>query len=251
MARLSLFTRKLPPPPVRALPPSERIYAIGDIHGRSDCLDTLIAAIDADDAARGPARTTVVFLGDLTDRGPDSKGVIERLIGYEKTRRCVFLMGNHEEVLINAWEGDDSSTRLFHRIGGRATMLSYGMNAVDYDTADIAELTALIGDHVPMAHIAFLRRFEDYHRAGDYLFVHAGIKPGVEIERQSPIDMRWIRDKFLDDTREHGALVVHGHSIAPGVDENPNRVGIDTGAYDSGVLTAIGIEGTQRWYLSS
>lgn len=251
MARLSLFSRKPSPPVVRALPPAERIYAIGDIHGRSDCLDTLIAAIDADDSARGPARTTLVFLGDLTDRGPDSRGVVERLIAYGAARRCVFLMGNHEEVLINAWEGDDSSTRLFHRIGGRATMLSYGVDPATYDAADIGELTSLIGEHVPTAHIAFLRRFQDCHRAGDYLFVHAGVKPGVDLEDQNPTDMRWIRNAFLDDTREHGALVVHGHSIAPGVDENPNRIGIDTGAYESGVLTAIGIEGTTRWYLSS
>jgi serine/threonine protein phosphatase 1 len=238
-------------PPVHALPAGERIYAIGDIHGRADCLDTLIDRIDADDAARGPAQTTLVFLGDLVDRGADSRGVVERAMTLATQRPCRFLMGNHEEVFIKAWEGDTASARLFHRIGGRETLLSYGVSPGDYDKADFETLIGLIGERVPAGHIAFLRRFEDIFRSGDYLFVHAGIRPGTPIDEQDPTEMRWIRERFLHDPRDHGALVVHGHSISAEVEECPNRIGIDTGAYASGRLTALGLEGTGRWFLDT
>ncbi len=250
MLKTSMFARK-PRPRVHALPEGERIYAIGDIHGRRDCLDALLRAIDADDARRGKAATTLVFLGDLIDRGGQSRAVVERLMALETERSCVFVIGNHEEILISAWEGDTPSTRLLHRVGGRETLISYGVTEVDYDAADIDRVTRMVGEHVPAAHIGFLRKFRDSYRSGDYLFVHAGVKPGVAIEAQSPRDMRWIRNTFLDDDRDHGAMVVHGHSISAQVEERPNRIGIDTGAYGSGRLTAVGLEGTQRWFLSS
>ena len=247
---LGLLARK-PKLRVHALPAGERIYAIGDIHGRRDCLDTLMAKIDADDASRGVANTVLVFLGDLTDRGDDSRGVVERVMEIAATRACKLVMGNHEEVLINAWEGDVPSVRLFHRIGGRETLLSYGVTEAEYDAADFDRLIDLLGEHVLAEHIAFLRRFEDFYARGDYLFVHAGIRPGCPIDAQDPGEMRWIRDRFLNDPRDHGAMVVHGHTVTADVDEWPNRIGIDTGAYASGKLTALGIEGTTRWFLSS
>ena len=247
---LGLLARK-PKLRVHALPAGERIYAIGDIHGRRDCLDTLMAKIDADDASRGVANTVLVFLGDLTDRGDDSRGVVERVMEIAATRACKLVMGNHEEVLINAWEGDVPSVRLFHRIGGRETLLSYGVTEAEYDAADFDRLIDLLGKHVLAEHIAFLRRFEDFYARGDYLFVHAGIRPGCPIDAQDPGEMRWIRDRFLNDPRDHGAMVVHGHTVTADVDEWPNRIGIDTGAYASGKLTALGIEGTTRWFLSS
>jgi serine/threonine protein phosphatase 1 len=251
MALKTLFSRKPPPALPRAIAAGERIYAIGDIHGRRDCLDELLVKIGEDDRARGPSKTTLVLLGDLVDRGPESRGVIERLAQLAELRPCVFLMGNHEEVFIDAWEGDESAARLFHRIGGRETLLSYGVTEADYDSADFARLITLLATHVPADHIAFLRGFRDTYRSGDYLFVHAGIRPGTAIDDQRPADMRWIRDKFLDDPRDHGVCVVHGHSITAGIDEKPNRVGIDTGAYASGKLTAIGLEGDERWFLST
>ena len=210
-----------------------------------------MSKIDADDAARGAAKTTIVLLGDLVDRGPDSMGVIERAEAMRTEYRCVFLMGNHEEIFIKAWEGDPASARLFHRIGGRETLLSYGVSEDDYDSADFDRLVELLRTHVPADHIAFLRRFRDTYAVGDYLFVHAGVRPGTPIDAQDANDMRWIRDKFLDDTRDHGAMIVHGHSVTAAVDEQLNRIGIDTGAYASGRLTALGLEGTERWFLSS
>lgn len=226
--------RKPVPPPVRCMPPGERIYAIGDVHGCRDALDTLLALIDADDAARPAASTTLVFLGDLIDRGPDSRGVVERAMTLE--RRTVLLMGNHEEILLDAWEGDLRAGAMFMRIGGRETLASYGVD-------DVADL--------PRAHVAFIRRFADSHRAGDYLFVHAGVRPGVALAEQTPGDMRWIRRRFTESEFDHGVTVVHGHSTTLAVDERAHRVGIDTGAYATGRLTALGLEGPDRWFLSS
>ena len=250
MALTSLFVRKRVTPRIVAVPDGQRIYAIGDIHGRSDCLDRLIAAIDADCAARVPAQVGLVFLGDLVDRGPDSRGVVERAIALAQTRDCRFVMGNHEEIMVSAWEGDLSMVRMFHRIGGRETLLSYGVSERAYDQAEIAELGAMIAQHVPLAHIAFMRRMIDHCQIGDYAFVHAGLRPGVALAEQKPSDLRWIRRDFLDDRRDHGVMVVHGHSIVPEVEHLPNRIGIDTGAYASDRLTALCLEAEARWFLT-
>ncbi|MDB5713666.1 MAG: metallophosphoesterase [Sphingomonadales bacterium] len=233
------------------LPDGERIYAIGDVHGRLDCLDILLAKIDADDAERAPAATTLVFLGDLMDRGPDSREVVERAIELADTRKTVFLMGNHEEILIYAWEGDIRAAALFQRVGGRETLMSYGAHAIDYDITDPDDVLRALDERVPSAHIAFVRGFLDSYSCGDYLFVHAGIRPGVPLDAQIPGDLRWIRREFLDDDRQHGSMIIHGHSITEDVDEKHNRIGIDTGAFASGKLTAIGIEGGERWFLTS
>ena len=245
------FARAEPEPQVHALPAGERIYAIGDIHGRRDCLDRLLLAIDDDEKSRPAADTTVVFLGDLVDRGSDSKGVIERVMQVSKARRSILLMGNHEEILIRAWEGDRQATSLLHRVGGRETLMSYGITEHEYDNGDIDELTTLVGERVPVAHIAFLRGFIDQWQRGDYLFVHAGIRPGLPLDEQNSSDLRWIRREFLEDDRDHGAMVIHGHSITEEVDVQHNRIGIDTGAFASGRLTALGIEGTEHWVIST
>jgi serine/threonine protein phosphatase 1 len=240
-----------PEPQVYAMPEGERVYAIGDIHGRRDCLDALIGMIDADDAARGRADTKLVLLGDLIDRGADSRGVVERAMHIAKSPKTVLLMGNHEEILIRAWEGDRKAAGLFHRVGGRETLLSYGVTEAEYDACDLGDLANLIAEHVPADHIAFMRNFVDQWQCGDYLFVHAGIRPGISLDEQRPSDMRWIRREFLDDPRDHGVMVVHGHSITEEVDERANRIGIDTGAFASGKLTAVGIEGTEKWILET
>ena len=246
------FARAVDPDPqVYALPEGERVYAIGDIHGRRDCLDALIALIDVDNAARGKADTKLIFLGDLVDRGADSRGVVERAMHIAKSPKTVLLMGNHEEILIRAWEGDRKAAGLFHRVGGRETLLSYGVTEAEYDACDLGDLAELVAQHIPVEHVTFMRNFIDQWRCGDYLFVHAGIRPGVPLDEQSGSDMRWIRREFLDDPRDHGLMVVHGHSITEHVEERNNRIGIDTGAFASGRLTALGIEGTERWVLST
>jgi serine/threonine protein phosphatase 1 len=238
--------------PAVRVPDGQRIYAIGDIHGRLDLFERLLDLIRTDDGRRGPLDTQLILLGDLVDRGPDSRGVVERAMrlrdGPFETR---FLMGNHEEVFVRAVGGDLRALRMLLRIGGRETVLSYGVSAEDYRNLDFEDLAALLQQQVPADHVDFLARFEDRIEAGDYLFVHAGIRPGVELEDQSTADLRWIRQEFLRHRESHGKLIVHGHSISDEVDIRPNRIGIDTGAFATGRLTAIGLEAADRWFLST
>jgi serine/threonine protein phosphatase 1 len=248
-ALLDLVRR--PQPPAERVPDGVRVYAIGDIHGRLDLLNALLAKIDDDDGGREPASTELIFLGDLVDRGPDSAGVVERLMALGKTRRVRYLMGNHEEVFLRAVDGDLRALRFLERIGGRETVLSYGISAEQYRSLDFDELLVLLREKVPPAHVAFLSTFERWIEMGDYLFVHAGLRPGVALEEQKTSDLCWIRDDFLSHRGSFGKLVIHGHSITEEIDIRANRIGIDTGAFASGRLTAIGLQGEERWFLST
>ena len=257
---LGFFSRKKKTATALAEPSvgdGRRYYAIGDIHGRLDLFDQLLDRIIDDSKARGEAESHLILLGDLVDRGPDSAGVVRRAMqladadaeSIEGTIR--FIKGNHEEVFIEAARGDPQSTRFLTRFGGRETMLSYGLSADTYETLDFEELADWMLNTVPRNHVDFLAGFEDMIEVGDYVFVHAGIKPEVPLTGQKPEDLRWIREEFLSWRQPHEKIVIHGHTIMLEVDEHPNRIGIDTGAYHSGRLTAIGLEGTQRWYLST
>jgi serine/threonine protein phosphatase 1 len=249
-ALLKLVSRR--PTRSHCLPDGVRAYAVGDIHGRLDLLDRLLDDIAADDERRPAAATQLVFLGDLIDRGPDSAGVVERLLGFSRRQAPVrFLMGNHEEVFLRVLAGDVRAMRFLLRIGGRATVMSYGFEPEEYASLDFEGLTARLIERVPAEHVAFLQSFEEMIELGDYLFVHAGIRPGVDLAGQQAADLRWIRDDFLDCRDDHGKLVIHGHSITDEVDVRANRIGIDTGAFESGRLTAIGLEGSERWFLST
>ena len=247
------FARKESPArPPAALPAGKRVYAIGDIHGRDDLLGALIDKIEADDGARGPVETQILFLGDLPDRGPASRKVIERAMALATAKpETVFIKGNHEELMIRVWDGDRPTAATFHRAGGRETLLSYGVTAEQYDSWDLGEVTDATTRVVPKAHIDFLRAFRPAYRLGDYFFTHAGVRPGIALDDQDEKDLRWIRSDFIESTADFGAVVVHGHTIRDEVEERENRIGIDTGAYASGRLTAIGLEGTDRWYLST
>lgn len=232
------------------IPAGERVYAVGDIHGRLDLFEQLIDMIETDDASRGPADTMIVLLGDLVDRGPDSSRVIDRARRWARQRRVRFIGGNHEEMFLSAFDRDEA-LRHFLRYGGKETLLSYPIDQRTYERATLEELRRLMPLIVPADHIAFMRAMESHVLAGDYLFVHAGIRPGVAVEEQHQSDLRWIRGEFLDDPRDHGFVVVHGHTITDEVEERPNRIGIDTGAFSSGRLTAIGLEGAERWFLNT
>jgi serine/threonine protein phosphatase 1 len=250
-ALLNLMSRT--PPRVDRVPDGLRVYAIGDIHGRLDLLEALLASIAADDRARGgDLETHYIFLGDLIDRGPDSSGVVERLKAFAVEKPHVrFLMGNHEQVFLRAMAGDRRALRFLIRIGGRETLNSYGISDEEYRTLDFDELAARAAEKVPAEHLAFLSGFEKWIELGDYLFVHAGLKPGVPLEDQAQSDLCWIRDEFLSHRDSFGAVVVHGHSITEEIDVRANRIGIDTGAFATGRLTAIGLEGGERWFLST
>ena len=249
-ALLNLVSRKQPR--AHAVPDGRRIYGVGDIHGRLDLRDRLLEAIEEDDRARGRAASEIIFLGDLVDRGPDSRGVVDRLMALAAGPRPVrFLMGNHEEVFLRALEGDVRALRFLIRIGGRETLLSYGIAEEEYRGLDFEDLARLAQERVPRSHVRFLAAFENWIEIGDYLFVHAGLRPGIAIAEQSTSDLCWIRDDFLKHRDSFGKMVVHGHSITEGVDIRPNRIGIDTGAFASGRLTAIGLEKEERWFLST
>ena len=233
-------------------PVGQRIYAIGDIHGRLDLLEQLIALIDTDHAARAPAEMHLILLGDLIDRGPHSKGVVDRIMALVQDRRNVrCLGGNHEDLFLRILDGDGKAASVFHRVGGRETLISYGVDPLAYETASLEEVCGLAQAAVPAPHISFLAGLEDYVLAGDYLFVHAGISPGKPLANQTREEMRWVRREFTECEDDFGAMVIHGHTITEEVDVRPNRIGIDTGAYASNRLTAIGLDGTERWFLST
>lgn len=236
--------------PLPAVPAGQRVYAVGDVHGCRAPFEALIAGIEADDAARPGADTTVILLGDLVDRGPDSAGVLALARDWQARRRVRILTGNHEEMFLESFENPDI-LREFLRHGGRETVLSFGIDPEAYSRADLTETRALMRRHIPQAVLDFIATFEDRIEIGDYLFVHAGVRPGVPLDQQRPSDLRWIRGLFLDHAASFGPVIVHGHTIFERAEVRHNRIGIDTGAYATGRLTALGLEGTQRWLIEA
>jgi serine/threonine protein phosphatase 1 len=233
-------------------PDGYRAYAIGDVHGRLDLLEQLLSEIERDRSERPTPKTLLVFLGDLIDRGPHSAQVIERLRTYSSDdARTVFLLGNHEEVLLRILDGDTSLIPSWLQFGGRQCLQSYGADSRRIALETDEKALEIIRGVIPEAHVAFLNSFIDSCRFGDYLFVHAGIRPGVAIDDQQQSDLRWIREPFLFDDTDHGCVVVHGHTICDEVEERPNRIGVDTGAYRTGILTALVVEGNERRYLQT
>jgi serine/threonine protein phosphatase 1 len=232
--------------------PGWRAYVIGDVHGRLDLLDQLLADIAADHEARTPAKGLLVFLGDLIDRGPESAGVIQRLRELNWPGfKLVGLAGNHEEVLLKILDGDPKDVAGWLRFGGAETLASYGTDPRPIEAMNPGAAQGRIAAAIPKRDREFLDQLGDSLRFGDYLFVHAGIRPGVAPDQQSLRDLRWIREPFLSDTRDHGVVVVHGHTISESVEEVGSRIGIDTGAYTTGRLTALAIEGDRRWFMDT
>lgn len=235
-----------------AIPAGHRVYAIGDIHGQDDLLADLLTQIERDRADRPGAQVTIVLLGDLIDRGPRSAEVVERLRTYRPAGvRFEYLTGNHEEVLLRILGGEGDLVGDWLSFGGAECALSYGLDESHLADLPPGEAVEALRSAIPASHQAFMESFSDTFRAGDYLFVHAGIRPGIALAEQAQADLRWIRDPFLDHGRRHELMVVHGHTISPQVDERPGRIGIDTGAYKHGVLTALVLEGSQRRVLQA
>lgn len=225
----------------------QRIYAIGDIHGQSNLLDEILAKVIEHARTAAPvAEQRLVFLGDYIDRGPDSHGVVERLlVGLPAGFDADFLMGNHERMLLDALDDENRAVGWIMN-GGRTTMLSYAkMLGLWHDPHSLLE------GAMPERHVAFFRRLKTNVTHGDYLFVHAGIKPGVPIAEQTERDMLWIRDQFLTHPGPHEKVVVHGHTPMEAPDIGRWRIGIDTGAVFTGRLTALVLEGESRLLLST
>jgi serine/threonine protein phosphatase 1 len=245
---LSMFRR----PPKPLLPPGERVYAVGDVHGRLDLLDALLDMIWRDDAARPAAETHVLLLGDMIDRGADSAGVVRRVIaGDARFASLGSLKGNHEASLLAMLDGETQWLDSWLTYGGRAALLSWGVAEDVIDAGDADAIVDAARNAIPAAEQRWLADLPTSRRHGDYLFVHAGIRPGVPLDAQQETDLLWIRDKFLGNRRDHGACIVHGHTISRDPELLPNRIGIDTGAYVSGTLTAVGLDGGDQWFLAT
>lgn len=243
-----MFERRPRPVDKPRIPRGYRAYAVGDVHGRLDLLDRLLAAIEQDVERRPARKNLLIFLGDLIDRGPDSNGVVERLRTYRNDRlRPYFLAGNHEEVLLRLLAGERGILDSWLKYGGAECLTSYGCDPESLSRTSERTALAMVKEAIPAEHAQFIGSFADTLTLGDYLFVHAGIRPGLDLSLQSQVDLRWIRSPFLENDHDHGVVVIHGHTISDGVDVRPNRIGIDTGAYRSGILTAMCLEGEQRW----
>ena len=234
-----------------AVPEGTRVYAVGDIHGRADLLRRIEGLI-GDDAATAPGlRKVVVYLGDYVDRGPESFQVVEHLIthpldGFE----TVHLKGNHEEFLIRFVE-DGTMGAAWMMNGGSATLVSYDVSAFNlfFGEAGLERARKRLQRTIPQEHLDFYHGLGLTHVEGDYLFVHAGLRPGVALDEQKEGDLIWIREEFLDADAGFDKMVVHGHSIEAEPSIRAHRIGIDTGAYHTGRLTCLVLEGRRRRFL--
>jgi serine/threonine protein phosphatase 1 len=228
-----------------SLPAELRIYAIGDIHGRLDLLSELLARISSDIALRPTARPLYVFLGDYIDRGSASRETIDRLIEHGKTHESIFLKGNHELIAIKCLS-DRGLFDQWLRLGGLETLVSYGVPAETLANGkQIAELQSAFHGALPQAHFRFFRDLKNSFECGDFFFAHAGVKPNVELSRQKENDLLWIRGEFLTSKDDFGKIVVHGHTPAREIEVGPNRINIDTGAFATGRLSCLVLEGEE------
>lgn len=230
------------------LPDGTRIYAVADIHGRFDLLDQLFGRIDLDLERRPIQRAIQVFLGDYIDRGPASREVLDRLIERSRTHEMVFLKGNHETFVYEFLE-NPAVLGEWRRFGGLETLLSYGLKPVLNPTpAEQMELAHTFANVLPESHLQFLKALKPWFSCGDFFFVHAGVNPRVPLTEQLEEDLLWIRDDFLTADANFGKLVVHGHTPVAEPDIRSNRINIDTGAFATGRLTCLIIEGSEMMF---
>ena len=217
------------------------VYIVGDIHGRLDLLLDMQARIDRDKRQFATEQVTEIYLGDYIDRGPDSAAVVSRLIERGSEARARFLRGNHEQLLLDFLNGGDC-LREWRTVGGSATLLSYGITP-DMLTREIAAdvVRRTFVEKMPKEHRQFYLRTGSYISIGSYLAVHAGLRPGVGLEKQKARDLLGIRSDFLDHTGDFGCIVVHGHTPVPEADMRRNRINVDTGAFATNRLTCVRI----------
>jgi serine/threonine protein phosphatase 1 len=226
------------------LPDGIRIYALGDIHGRADLLKEMFTVIDVD-IARNPAHRPIeVYLGDYIDRGPNSARTLDLLIERSLDHETVFLKGNHEAFCLEVLR-DPAKLEDWRQFGGLQTLMSYGIQpSLNPDAAEQTELIRALIEIMPGDHLRFLKSLKPSFLCGDFFFVHAGVRPGIPLKEQQETDLLWIRNEFLDSNEDFGKFIVHGHTPVREPDIRPNRINIDTGAYATGNLTLLTIQGT-------
>jgi serine/threonine protein phosphatase 1 len=226
-----------------------RLYVIGDIHGRADLLDNIVDKIQRDIDEHERSDCITVTLGDYVDRGPDSKGVLDRLVRNPFPTRYIGLKGNHE-LMLESFMRDPSVGERWRRLGGLETLYSYGVSVADLMRGKGFESAArALKAVVPLKHVEFLSSLSPYFSIGDYFLCHAGVRPGVPLEDQKVEDLLWIRDEFLNSTMDFGKFVIHGHSPREWPEVRPNRVNIDTGAFATGRLTCLVVDGDHGRFL--
>ena len=236
--------------PEPTIPAGMRIYAVGDIHGCLDQLDAMHELIRRDLFLTQARENLIIYLGDYIDRGPASAAVLDRLIDNPlESVTAVHLKGNHEAMFAAFLRQPEEVGPKWFAIGGAATVASYGLPW--RGGHELPRLAEELAECMPQSHHDFLNSLPTQYRVGDFFFVHAGIRPGVPLSRQSETDLLWIRSPFLNSTTSHGAVVVHGHTPVPHPEEFPNRIGIDTGAFFTGVLTCLVLEPGRRRYLAT
>ena len=222
------------------------IYAVGDIHGHADLLSEICARIDADIRKFRLARPIQVFLGDYIDRGPDSRDVIAMLDQRRRNRSMVCLLGNHEACLLEFLVNPDMLAQ-WRQFGGLQTLMSYGLTpSPNPDAEERRALAQALVHQMPPAHLAFLRSLPICYVHSRYFFVHAGVRPGIALNQQRREDLLWIRDDFLMSEDDFGKVVVHGHTPVHEAELLHNRINVDTGAYATGRLTCVKLEGARR-----
>ena len=241
-------------PAVPTVPPGTAVWAVGDIHGRLDLLGPLVEAMATDLLESGAERKLVIFLGDYIDRGPDSRSVLRLLSGLSQTEGVEwrFLKGNHEQAMLEFLDDPSAGPRWCEHGGDRA-LRSWGLRVPDlaHRTEAWAVVAADLRHKLTKPKLRFLQTLELSVTVGDYFFAHAGARPGLALDRQAPQDLMWIRQPFLDSETAFERVVVHGHTPAAAVHADQRRIGIDTKAYDSGVLSAVRLEGQERSLLQA
>lgn len=234
------------------LPDNTRIYCIGDIHGRNDLLNQLLIKIMRD-LSQYKGSVIIVYLGDYIDRGVDSKGVIETLLNKQKTGiEYVYLRGNHEQAMLDCLK-EAAVISSWLSFGGQVTLASYGVGIAKIPTKreDFLKIQEKLKENLPVEHYQFLTQTELSYTLGSYFFVHAGVNPKKSLTRQNPEDLLWIRDEFINANKVHKKIIVHGHTVTEEPEIFKHRIGIDTGAYASGILSCLVLESNQQRFIQT
>jgi serine/threonine protein phosphatase 1 len=249
--RLRKPSSELAPKADATVPAGMRVYVVGDIHGRLDLLDSLADKVREDLRQGGFDEAVAIFLGDYIDRGPNSAGVTERLAAGDFPAPIIALRGNHEATLLSFLD-DERMLGDWRRYGGLETLVSYGVDVKEAMRGQGYEAAlASLRRNLPPRHLAFFEQTRLSWNLGDYFFCHAGVRPGVPLARQNEQDLLWIRDEFNFYPGPFEKIVVHGHTPVQQAEVLPNRIGIDTGAYATGLLTCLVLEGEDRRFITA